>query len=55
VSLTGIDSGCLKAAIDFSVTSGAEITVGCVDLTDSLTAYVAARHWVFDSGTGSSV
>lgn len=51
MSLTGIDSGCLTAAVDFSVTSGARITVGCTDLTDYLTAYVAARYWVFDSGT----
>lgn len=55
MSLTGIDSGGLTAAVDFSVTSGEGITVGFSHLTDSLTAYVAARHWVFDWGTEKSV
>jgi hypothetical protein len=55
VSLTGIDSGGLTAAVDFSVTSEAGITVGCIDLTDSLTAYVAARYWVFDTSTVKAV
>jgi hypothetical protein len=55
VSLTGIDSGGLTAAVDISVTSEAGITVGCIDLTDSLTAYVAARNWVFDTSTVKAV